>query len=184
MSKGAIARYKALLYERGLASALSGNVSMQAEHVVYISPTRTPSYRLRPQDVSVVKMTGEHVAGKPPSSELLIHLAIYNVTEYKAVVHAHSRFATAFACSGDELELHDVEGKEFLGRIPSIRYAEPGTPDLAAAVAEGIQGFKGALLQNHGLLAVGADLEQAFTFAEAIERASRLAFDLTMLTRR
>jgi L-fuculose-phosphate aldolase len=183
LSKEAIAKYKALLYERGLASALSGNVSLRAERFVYISPTQIPSYRLRPQDVSVVTVTGEYVEGKPPSSELLIHLALYNVTEHKAVVHAHSRFATAFACSGKELELRDVEGKELLGRIPSIPYAEPGTPGLAAAVAEGIQEFKGALLENHGLIAVGTDLEQAFIVAEAIERASQLAFDLTILTR-
>ncbi len=184
MSKEAIAHYKALLYQRGLASALSGNVSLQAERIVYISPTRVPSYRLRPHDVSVVTITGKHLGGKPPSSELLIHLAIYNITEHKAVVHAHSRFATAFACSGKKLDLRDVEGKELLGRIPSIPYAEPGTPGLAAAVAEGIQEFKGALLENHGLIAVGSDLEQAFIIAEAIERASQLAFDLTMLTRR
>lgn len=129
-------------------------------------------------------MAGQHVDGKPPSSELPIHLAIYNATEHKAVVHAHSRFATAFACLGRELELMDVEGKELLGRIPSIPYAQPGTSALAIAVAQGIQGFKGALLQNHGLIAVGANLEQAFIIAEAIERASQLAFDLTALTRR
>jgi ribulose-5-phosphate 4-epimerase/fuculose-1-phosphate aldolase len=181
--KEEISKYMGLLYERGLTSSLSGNVSARAEHFVFISPTKIPSYRIRPADVSVVTMAGEHLEGKPPSSELPTHLAIYNAMEPSAIVHAHSRFATALSCLGGDLESPDVEGKHLLGRVPLIPYAEPGTSDLGAAVSHGIRGFKGALLQNHGLIAIGDNLEQAFIVAEEIERAAQLVFDLKVISR-
>lgn len=181
--KKEITKYMALLYEHGLTSSLSGNISVRAEQVVFISPTKVPRYRIRSNDVSVVTMAGEHLEGKHPSSELLTHLAIYNATEPTAIVHAHSRFATALSCLGCDLESPDIEGKHFLGRVPSIPYEEPGTSDLGDAVSRGILGCKGVLLQNHGLIAVGANLEQAFIVAEAIERAAQLTFDLSVLSR-
>src|SRR5674536_87338 len=88
----------ALSYERGLTSSLSGNISVRAEQVVFISPTKVPRYRIRPDDVSVVTMMGEHLEGKHPSIVLPTHLAIYKATESSAIVHAHSRFATALSC--------------------------------------------------------------------------------------
>jgi ribulose-5-phosphate 4-epimerase/fuculose-1-phosphate aldolase len=181
--KKAITKYMALLYERGLTSSSSGNVSVRVEHVVFISPTNVPRYRIRSDDVSVVTMAGEHLEGKHPSSELPTHLAIYNATETSAIVHAHSRFATALSCIGRDLESPDVEGNHLLGRVPLIPYEEPGTSNLADAVSRGILGYKGALLQNHGLVAVGANLEQAFIVTEAIERAAQLTFDLSVLSR-
>jgi L-fuculose-phosphate aldolase len=181
--KTEITKYMGLLYERGLTSSLSGNISVRAEQIVFISPTKVPRYRIRPDDVSVVTMAGEHLEGKRPSSELPTHLAIYNATESSAIVHAHSRFATALSCLGRDLESPDVEGKHLLGRVPLIPYEEPGTSDLGDAVSRGISGCKGALLQNHGLIAVGANLEQAFIVAEDIERAAQLTFDLSMLSR-
>ncbi len=181
--KKEITEYMALSYERGLTSSLSGNISIRTEQVVFISPTKVPRYRIRPDDVSVVTMMGEHLEGKHPSSELPTHLAIYKATESSAIVHAHSRFATALSCLGNDLESPDVEGKHLLGRVPLIPYEEPGTYDLGEAVSRGILGCNGALLQNHGLIAVGANLEEAFIVAEAIERAAQLIFDLSVLNR-
>ena len=181
--KKEITEYMALSYKRGLTSSLSGNISVRAEQVVFISPTKVPRYRIRPDDVSVVTMMGEHLEGKHPSSELPTHLAIYKATESSAIVHAHSRFATALSCLGNDLESPDVEGKHLLGRVPLIPYEEPGTSDLGEAVSRGILGCKGVLLQNHGLIAVGTNLEEAFIVAEAIERAAQLIFDLSVLNR-
>jgi L-fuculose-phosphate aldolase len=181
--KKEVAEYMALLYERGLTSSLSGNISVLAEQIVLISPTKIPRYRIRLDDVSVVTMMGEHLEGKHPSSELPTHLAIYKATESSAIVHAHSRFATALSCLGSDLESPDVEGKHLLGRVPLIPYEEPGTSDLGEAVSRGILGCNGVLLQNHGLIAVGGNLEEAFIVAEAIECAAQLVFDLCALNR-
>jgi L-fuculose-phosphate aldolase len=174
----------AWLLKRGLTSTLSGNLSARVDDVVYISPTKVPSYRVRVEDVSVVTIKGDHLAGKSPSSEMPMHLAIYKVTDSRAIIHAHSRFAVAHSCLGSDLQSPDVEGTQLLGRIPLIPYARPGTNELAEAVSSGIKGFKGALLENHGLIAVGADLEEAYIVAEDIERAAQLVFDLSLFSRR
>jgi len=182
--KDEIARCIGWLFKQGLTSTLSGNLSARVDEVVYISPTKVPSYRVRVEDVCVVTMKGDLLAGKSPSSEMPMHLAIYKVVDSRAIVHAHSRFATALSCLGGDLESPDVEGKLLLGRIPLIPYARPGTSELAEAVSSGIKDFKGVLLENHGLVAVGADLEEAYTVAEGIERAAQLVFSLSLFNRR
>jgi L-fuculose-phosphate aldolase len=182
--KDEIATCMGWLFKRGLISTLSGNLSARVDDLVYISPTKVPSYRVRVEDVSVVTIQGDHLAGKSPSSEMPTHLAIYKATDSKAILHAHSRFATALSCLGGDLQPPDAEGKQLLGRIPLIPYARPGTNELAEAVAHGIKGFRGALLENHGLVAVGSDLEEAFIVGEAIERAAQLVVDLSLLSRR
>lgn len=171
-----------LLYDRGLTSSLSGNASARLNDMVYISPTHIPSYRINKDNVSVVTMKGRHVAGNPPSSELPTHLAIYQNTDYNAIIHTHSHYATTLACLGRVLQSPDVEGGHLLGCIPLVPYAKPGTPELAAAVISKIKKSRGVLLENHGALVTGTDLEEAFILAEAIERSARLVFDLELLS--
>ena len=178
-----IAECMSLLYKCGLAPSLSGNVSARAGGVVYISPTRVPNFRVKRSDVSVVTIQGLHIAGRTPSTELPTHLEIYRATEYKAIIHVHSRYATALSCLGRDLEPPDVEGKHLLGRVPLVPYAEPGTYELGIAVSRGIAAFRGVLLENHGQIAVGANLEEAFIRAEAIEKAAQLVFDLKLFNR-
>jgi len=171
------------LFEQGLTSALDGNVSARVAELIYVSPTNVPRYRVKAADVSVVTRRGDHLEGKPPSTELPTHLAIYNDTDSAAVVHTHSRFATALACLRRDLRPPDVEGERFLGLIPLIPYAPPGSSELAEAVSTGIKGFRGGLLENHGLIAIGEDPEEACIVAESIERAARLVFDLHLIGR-
>lgn len=179
-----IVTYMRLLYDRGLTSSLSGNASARLNDVVYISPTHIPCHRINEDNVSIVTIRGKCVAGRPPSSELPTHLAIYQNTNYNAIIHTHSHYATTLACLGRELQSSDVEGERLLGRIPLVPYLKPGTPELAAAVMSRIKESRGVLLENHGALAAGSDLEEAFILAEAIERSARLIFDLELLSRR
>ncbi len=173
-----------LLYEQGLISSLSGNISARTGDIVYVSPTQIPSYRIKKSEVSVITITGERLEGNNPSSELPLHLAIYRTTPAGAVVHTHSHYATVLACLGRELRPPDVEGRHVVGDIPLIPYEEPGSSALGKAVSKGLQDNKGVLLEHHGVLACGADLESAFILAEAIERSARLAFDLALLNHR
>ncbi len=182
--KAEITRYMRLLYERGLISSLSGNISARTGDIIYISPTKIPSYRIKNSEVSVVTITGERLEGSDPSSELPIHLAIYRTTPANAVVHTHSHYATILACLRRELHPPDVEGRYLVGDLPLIPYEEPGSSALGKAVSDGLHGNKGVLLERHGVLSSGADLESAFIWAEAIERSARLAFDLEVLNRR
>ncbi|MGZ4918624.1 MAG: class II aldolase/adducin family protein [Halobacteriota archaeon] len=182
--KTEVAEYMRLLYRRGLISSLSGNISTRTSDVIYISPTRVPSYRIGNDEVSVVTTAGERLEGSVPSSELPTHLAIYRATPARAIVHTHSHYATVFACLGRGFRSPDVEGEHLVGKVPLIPYEEPGSAALGAAVSKGLQSSKCALLERHGSIATGADLEEASILAEAIERSARLIFDLELLNRR
>ncbi len=173
-----------LLYERGLISSLSGNISVRTADVIYISPTRVPSCQLKDNEVSVIAMAGERLNGNAPSSEMPTHLAIYRTTSAGAIVHTHSHYATVLACLGKGFRSPDAEGSQLIGDIPLIPYEQPGSVALGEAVSKGLQGSKGALLERHGSIALGANLEEAFILSEAIERSARLVFDLEVLSRR
>ncbi len=181
-SKNEVAKYMRLLYDRGLTSSLGGNVSIRIDDAVYISPTGIPSYRIRNDEISTVTTTGERLDGNIPSSELPTHLAIYHTTPVAAIVHTHSRYATVLACLGRGFSPPDAEGEHLVGDVPLIPYEEPGSSALGVAVSKGLRRCKGALLERHGSIATGADLEEAFILAEAIERSARLVFDLELLS--
>ena len=182
MLKNEIVRYVKMLYEKGLTSSLGGNVSTRDESVVYISPSKIPKYRIKESQVSVTTLEGQHIDGARPSSELPTHLAIYGTTDAKAVMHVHSHYATILACLKHEISPIEVECRQLLTYVPLIPYATPGSAELGVLVSKGLKGHNGVLMENHGSLTVGANLEEAFILTEALERAARLQFDMSLIS--
>jgi L-fuculose-phosphate aldolase len=106
-----------------------------------------------------------------------MHLEIYRRRpDVMAVVHAHPPAATAFAVAQVALDPWILaEAVVILGKIPLTRYATPGTTELANIVAGGLGKGNGALLANHGAIAVGATLTQAHHRMETLEHVARVA---------
>jgi L-fuculose-phosphate aldolase len=179
--KNEIVKYVKMLYEKGLTSSLGGNVSTRDENVVYISPSKIPKYRITESQVSVITLEGQHIDGACPSSELPTHLAIYRTSDAKAIIHVHSHYATILACLKHDISPVEVECRHLLNYVPLVPYATPGSTELGALVSEGLQGHKGVLMENHGSLTVGANLEEAYILTEALERAARLQFDMSLI---
>jgi L-fuculose-phosphate aldolase len=179
--KNEIVKYVKMLYDKGLTSSLGGNVSTRDESVVYISPSKIPKYRIKESQVSVTSLEGQHIDGAQPSSELPTHLAIYRTTDARAVIHVHSHYATLLACLKHGISPVEVECKQLLNYVPLVPYAAPGSAELGVLVSEGLQGHNGVLMKNHGALTVGANLEEAYILAEALERAARLQYDMSLI---
>lgn len=182
MLKNEIVKYGKMLYEKGLTSSLGGNVSTRDESIVYISPTKIPKYRIKESQVATVTLDGRHIDGARPSSELPTHLAIYRSSDAKAVIHVHSHYATILACLKRGISPVEIECRQLLNYVPLIPYATPGSAELSMLVSEGLQGYNGVLMENHGSLTVGANLEEAYIRAEALERAARLQFDMSLIS--
>lgn len=125
----------------------------------------------------VVDFDGERVVGDvAPSSETPLHAAVYDATDAGAVVHVHSPWATTFAVFRRPVPpVHYVLALAG-GTIPVTDYATYGTPELAATVVETLteHGVRACLLANHGLVATGEDLEEAFAVARAVESTAAL----------
>jgi L-fuculose-phosphate aldolase len=161
------------LATEGLVIGTAGNVSVRAgENEVAISPTGAVLGELEPGDVSVVDMAGEVVAGDlEPTSELGLHLGVYSRYEAGAVVHTHAPMATALSCVLEELPCVHYSMLLLGGAVPVAPYATFGTPELANAVLDALEGRSAALMANHGAITHGPDANAAVELSLLLEWA-------------
>ena len=166
-------------YRAGLFAGTSGNMSAycRAENIMYITPTSVRYETMRPEDVVVMRLDGTVSGGeKQPSSEWRMHAAVYRAfPDTGAVFHTHSPHATAFAVVHRPIPATLIEMHFFLGGdVPCAKYARPGTDAVGENAAAVLAGKGGCLLENHGVLAVGRDLDEAYLRAEYIEDAAKI----------
>ncbi len=178
--RNTIVRFGLKLVESGLTSRTGGNLSIINRDTgqVAITPSGIDYDILRPEDVVLTDLDGNIQDGDyKPSSELGFHLSVYHQRQdVQAMVHTHSPYATTMACLGWEIPaVHYLVG--FAGKkVPLAPYATFGTPELARNVAESIGEYNVLLLANHGLLAVGRNMDAAFAAAEEIEFVARIYY--------
>jgi L-fuculose-phosphate aldolase len=171
--KEAIVAASRKMQSLGLSPGRSGNISVRWKDGMLITASG-----IRPDDleasVDVVFTDGDGKwapGSKAPSSEWRFHKAIYEVRPGAgAVVHCHSRFATALACARLPIPaFHYMVAKAGGADIPLAPYATFGTPELAAHAAAALASRNACLLANHGQIATGASLEDALELAEEVE---------------
>ena len=172
------------VYRRGLTSAAGGNISVRipgAERVL-IKRSGVSLGEVTREDALVVTMGGETVEGRgKPSKEIRWHLAIYESRpDVNAVVHCHPPYAVGYATVGIELPLPTVTAQKLLApNIPVAKAAPSGSVELAGYVSEVFEnnpGIKAALLEKHGIAAVGPGLEEAYNIADLVEATAQQAF--------
>ncbi|MDI6831463.1 MAG: class II aldolase/adducin family protein, partial [Actinomycetota bacterium] len=154
------------VWQRGMASANSGNISARLDgDTVIITPTLVSKGFMLPRQLLSVNMEGEVLSGEGyPTTETPMHLRLYREREdIGGVVHAHPPVATAFAVAGKPLDLHLIpEAVIFLGEVPLVPFHPPGSPELAEAIVPYLADHDAVLLENHGVLCWGSDVEQAY----------------------
>ena len=160
-----------------LTPGRTGNLSVRDGDAVAVTPTGVPYDSFDANDVPVVDLDGERLAGRmAPSSEVPMHTGIYKHDRPGAIVHTHSPWATTMATLGRKLPpVHYMivsVGRE----VPLADYAPYGTEALAAnAVAAMAEAeADAAILANHGLVVTGPDLETAVENTRHVEDLCRL----------
>ena len=168
------------LYDRGHIVSRSGNVSCRLDDgSILITPSRLRKANLKPEEMCVISLDGKTLRGNPnPSSEYRVHCAAYrNRADIKAVVHAHSPYVTICSLATISFEYPLLpETALSLGSIPTIPYAQPGSEELASAVAPFLVDHNAVILERHGLVTLGAELEEAFDRLEEVEHAAKIAY--------
>lgn len=166
--------------DSGMVIGTWGNVSARAgeETLVIITPSGMDYAVLQPEDLNVVNLSGEIVAGKyKPSIETPLHLAIYDKRpDVGGIVHVHSLYASAFAVAKRTIPVVLEETAQMVGdEIPVAPYAECGTNALAELVSQIFSSQKKAvLLANHGLVCVGKNVQQALKVALVVEKTAQV----------
>ncbi|MEU6215911.1 class II aldolase/adducin family protein [Streptomyces sp. NPDC047022] len=159
----------------GLVVGTSGNVSVRVGDTVLVTPTGVPYERLTPEDTVGVDLEGRQVLGSlRPTSELPMHLAVYRTTGARAVVHTHAVHATAVSTLVRELPLIHYMAGALGGAVRVAPYATYGTPELADHMLRALDGRSACLLQNHGTIAYGTSLAQAYDRTAQLEWMCRV----------
>jgi L-fuculose-phosphate aldolase len=165
-----VARASRSLAHAGLVVGTAGNVSARQGELIAITPTGARLATLNAEEVAVVDLDGGLVDGPlAPTSELPLHLAVYDSFDAGAVVHTHPPMGTAVACVTDELPCIHYALLALGGSVRVARYATFGTDDLAASVVEALEGRTAALMASHGAVTYGHDLEAAVDATELLE---------------
>jgi len=174
----AIVRAGRTLSQAGFHAALAGNISTRVgDDRLVCTCAGADKGALEDADLVVCDLEGEVIQGSArPTSELLMHLAVYHARpDVRAVIHAHPPTATAFAAASEPLDkLCLPELLVWLGPIALVPYGTPGTPELSARLQPYLATHDGFLLENHGALSAGKTLREAVQKMELIEQNARI----------
>ena len=168
-----------MLHTQGFVAATDGNLSVRLDaRRVMVTPTGFSKGMLLPEDMVIVDFEGRKLSGiQSPSTEIAMHLTIYKMRpDMRAVVHAHPCTATAFACAGIALDQPMcAEIVIALGAVPLAPYATTGSAELSESLKPFIADHEAILMANHGVVAYGGDLQQAYLRMEAVEHYAKIA---------
>ena len=159
------------LIELGLNRGTSGNASVRDGDGMLITPSALPVSAMTPESMVRMNFEGKVLAGGKPSSEWRIHRDILAARpEANAVIHTHSTFATTLACLR-----HDVPAVHYMiaaacgDSIRCAPYSIFGEQALSDNALEALHGHKACLLANHGMIALGDNLDDALAVVVEVE---------------
>jgi len=163
------------MMDKDLAWGTAGNISARYEEGYIISATGTYLGELNNEDFSYCN-NGEHLEGKKPSKEFMMHQGIFEERpEINAVLHASPFYSTLIANSNLELPSnYFVEAMYYLERVTRVPFYHPGSKELAQAVKEKAKESNVFLLENHGIIVCDVNLKEARTALQTLEFTARM----------
>ena len=172
-----IIEYSLKLNSTNLSPLRSGNISVRSKENdkdgYLITPSGKKYETLKPEDIVFMGLNEEEKtdSGNNPSSEWRFHRDIYlNKNDAQAIVHAHSPHATAVSSHGKSIPpFHYMIALAGGEDIKCAEYATFGTEELSNNVIIALENRYACLMSNHGQVAFGKNLEDAFELAQEIE---------------
>ena len=174
---------------KGYLMATGGNLSVRiaGQSAMAITPSNYDYMKMIPEDICVLDFELDVLEGQlKPSVESGMHSAIYQVRpDVNAIVHTHQVYASTLTLIRTPIPALFDEQARFLGRsVNIIPYAPSGTGMLANTISKHVRDHNNAyMMQNHGALVFGHDMERAVHNVEILEKCS-LAYLLALCTDR
>jgi len=168
-------KYGKISGEKNLTPGLSGNMSVRCGDNIVITATGTANGYLEKDDFSIIDFEGNLIQGKKPSSEKFLHIEFYKQRkDINAVLHFHCPYLTSFAISGMAMEQPILPEIVYAYEtIPLGDYALPGSMQLVENTAKYFSNYSVVLMQNHGVIAGGKDIKEAFLKLETCENYAK-----------
>jgi len=178
--RDSICRFGQSLFDRGLTTGSTGNISVRFGDGWIVTPTNASLGNLCPDSLSVLDSQGGYVSGDKPTKEVPLHTAMYEtVNQCEAVVHLHSVHSVAVSLlpetdPEDALPPLTAYYVMKVGKTALVPYHKPGDPLIGDAI-RGLAGkYTSVLLANHGPVMAGKTLEAAVYATEELEETSKL----------
>jgi L-fuculose-phosphate aldolase len=164
------------LDEQGLNRGTSGNASVRYGEGMLITPSGMGAEGLGEDDIVFVNLDGTARGRWQPSSEWLFHRDIFaQREEVGAIVHTHSIASTALACLRKDIPpFHYMIALIGGDNIRCAEYATFGTQALSDNALSALRGRKACLLANHGMIAAGENLDEAYKVTVEVETLSEI----------
>ena len=168
------------LVDDGLVRGAGGNVSAREGDIMWISPSGFSLKDATPLDYPGISITGGDIVrgSNRPSSEVLMHLAIYRRrADVEAAIHTHPPITIALTAAGHDLQPMFADYYVYLGgNVPHIPYVTVTTPELALEVENVVAAVDcyGIVLRNHGAISVGTSIKEAYFRTLAIEEQATI----------
>jgi len=175
-----IAKTARQISQLGYTRSSDGNISARLDdNHLLITPSGVYKAWMRAQDILLIDLDGNQInpyASKKPTSELYMHLEVYQQRpDIRAVIHAHPPYATALTLIGQPFPNELVpEALIGLGEVPTAAYATPGSQRMAENIRNLIRQYEALLLDHHGCLCAGRDLDDALIKLERLESVAQL----------
>lgn len=172
-------------YNRGFVASNDGNISIKlSDDRFLITASGISKGYLTLDDILLCDMKGNVLDGKGrASSEIRMHIMAYQERpDVQGIFHAHPIYATTLAVAGIALdEPILVEVIVSIGKIPLVEYGTPGTDALPNNIKKYVKNHEAFLLEKHGVLTLGKDVETAYYRMETVEHFAQIFFNLKQL---
>jgi len=175
------------LVRKGFLMATGGNLSLRVkgQNAFAITPSNYDYMKMMPEDVCILDFGLNMLEGHlKPSVESAMHGAVYQVRgDLNAIIHTHQVYTSALTLIKSPIPALFDEQARFLGRsVEIIPYAPSGTGMLKNTVAKHVKNHNNAfMMQNHGALVFGHDMERAVHNVEILEKCA-MAYLLAICT--
>jgi L-fuculose-phosphate aldolase len=159
----------------GFLAATGGNIALRVDAASFaVTPSATDYYAMQAGDVSILRLADlVRIDGdRTPSVESALHARVFrHRAEVRWSIHTHQPIASACALLGEPLPVEDAGQRSLLGaQVAVVGYAPSGTAWLAAKLGKALRpGINAYLMQNHGVLCCGPELERAVEAVTALE---------------
>ena len=167
------------MYLKDFVAANDGNISCKVDdETIWTTPTGVSKGFMSEDEMVKMRLDGTIVSQgeKAPSSEVKMHLRIYNErNDVSAVCHAHPPISTSFAIAGIDLnQTIYPEAMVNLGVVPCVEYAKPGSQKIPDSIAPYVKNHNAVLLANHGAVTWGNSLIEAWYRLESLEHYAKI----------